>query len=727
MKKTLFIVALLALASAGVYFWTGGKEKAGAAGQDAARDRPIAVKTVTAKVQPMPIIVEAVGSVEPEHSVAVRAQVNGVLEQVLFREGDKVQRGQLLFRIDDRALRAVLDQARAALARDQAQLREAEAQRERLKPLAEREYITRQEYAQAVASAEALAATVGVDRAQVKAARVQLGYSEIRTPITGRTGSLAVKAGNLVSAAATTPLVVINSIQPVRVAFNIPQAYLQEVRRNLSSTLITALILPTSVLGTFTVMYLLGYSLNNLSLMALTLAVGFVVDDAIVVLENISRHIEMGKDRLTATLDGTREIGFTIVSMTVSLAAVFIPILFMAGILGRLFKEFAVTVGVAVLVSGIISLSLTPMVCSLFLQPTRKHGRFYRRLENLFERARGLYGRSLGSAMRHRGLMLLASAAILELSGWLFAVVPKGFIPGQDTGLIVGNTCAPEGIPFPELVKRQLAVAEVVRTNPNVESLMSTAGQGTGGVTGGNVGRLTIRLKPAGERDASADEVIQELRGATRGIEGIRLILQNPEIRVHILRDRAASLGVSPEQIETALNSAFGGREISTIYGVSDQYRVFVQLAEPFQRDINALNALYLQGANARLVPLTSVAEIKSGVGPISIEHYGQLPSITLSFNLAPGTSIGAAVSAIQALVRESLPRGVSTTLTGSAKTFEESMCDLPILLAITIGVIYMILATGPGARRASPWESRWWVGCCSRSSLRFTSPRPFT
>jgi RND family efflux transporter MFP subunit len=235
MKKTFFIIALLTLAGAGVYLWTGGKEKAGAAGQNAARDRPIAVKTVTAKVQPMPVIVEAVGTVEPEHSVAVRAQVNGVLEQVLFREGDKVQKGALLFRIDDRALRAALDQARAALARDQAQLREAEAQRERLKPLAEREYITRQEYAQAVASARALAASVGVDRAQVEAARVQLGYSEIRAPITGRTGSLAVKAGNLVSAAATTPLVVINSIQPVRVAFNIPQAYLEEVRHQAGS------------------------------------------------------------------------------------------------------------------------------------------------------------------------------------------------------------------------------------------------------------------------------------------------------------------------------------------------------------------------------------------------------------------------------------------------------------------------------------------------------------
>ncbi|MGH8472536.1 MAG: efflux RND transporter permease subunit, partial [Gammaproteobacteria bacterium] len=329
-----------------------------------------------------------------------------------------------------------------------------------------------------------------------------------------------------------------------------------------------------------------------------------------------------------------------------------------------------------------------------------------------------------------------------------FAVVPKGFIPPQDTGLLIGNTRAAEGIPFPALVKQQLAVTEVVRANPNVESLMSSAGQGTGGVTGGNVGRITIRLKSTKERDATADQVIQQLRRATSGIEGMRLFLQNPpairigalaaagefqvvllgsdlrslyqgaatfeaqlktlpviqdvnsslelrnpEIQVHILRDRAAFMGVSPQQIETALNSAFGGREISTIYGANDQYPVFVQLAQPFQRDINALNALYVQGANGSLVPLTSVAEIDSGVGPISIEHYGQLPSVTLSFNLAPGSAIGAAVSAIQELARETLPRGVSTALTGSAKTFEESMRGLPILLAITILVIYMLLA----------------------------------
>jgi HAE1 family hydrophobic/amphiphilic exporter-1 len=514
--------------------------------------------------------------------------------------------------------------------------------------------------------------------------------------------------------------------------------------RNLSSTLITALILPVSVLGTFAVMYLLGYSLNNLSLMALTLAVGFVVDDAIVVLENISRHMEMGKDRLQATLDGTREIGFTIVSMTLSLSAVFIPILFMGGILGRLFEEFAVTVGIAVLISGLVSLSLTPMLCSLFLKPAREQA--YRPLETWFERARTGYARSLEWAMAHRGLMLMISVGTLLATVWLAIIVPKGFIPTQDTGMISGNTRAPEGIAFDDLVKRQRAVTDVIRGNPNVEALMSTAGQGMGGVTGGNIGRVVIRLKS--DREASADEVIQQLRRAVADIEGMQLVLQNPpairlgalvaagnyqivllgsdlkrlyqatgelearmkeldiiedvtsslelrnpEIQVHILRDRAAALGVSPAAIETALNSSFGGREVSTIYGSHDQYQVYLELAKDYQRDVNALNALYVQGANGQLVPLTSVAEIKTGVGAISIQHYGRLPSTNISFNTAPGVSIGEALSTIQAIARETLPKGITTALEGSAKTFAESMRDLPILLAVTILVIYMILA----------------------------------
>ena len=517
---------------------------------------------------------------------------------------------------------------------------------------------------------------------------------------------------------------------------------------NLSSTLITVLILPTSVLGSFAVMHLLGYSLNNLSLMALTLAVGFVVDDAIVVLENISRHMQMGKDRFTAALDGTREIGFTVLSMTISLAAVFIPILFMSGILGRLFAEFAVTVGVAVLISGLVSLSLTPMLCGLFLKSTRGHGSVYRAFDALFERSRAFYGKSLQVAMGHRGSMLMVSAAILVATGWLYTAVPQGFIPSQDTGTITGTTRAPEGTPFPELVKRQLALTDVVRANRNVESLMSTAGQGFGGVSGGNVGRIIVRLKPAADREASADEVIQELRRAARAVEGMMLVLQNPpairmgsitgagefqvvlrgsdltslypaaqaiearlqalpmiedvssslelanpEIRVHILRERAASLGVSSQEIETVLGSAFGGSEISTIYGASDQYPVFIQLDAAFQRDVNALDALYVQGRNGRLVPLASIADIRQGVGPISIEHFGQLPSVTLSFNLAREQSIGAGLSAIREVTREALPPGISSVLSGSAKSFEESTRDLPILLGITVLVVYMILA----------------------------------
>ncbi len=516
----------------------------------------------------------------------------------------------------------------------------------------------------------------------------------------------------------------------------------------LSSAFITVLILPTSVLGSFAVMQLLGYSLNNLSLMALTLAVGFIVDDAIVVLENISRHMQGGKDRRSAALAGAREIGFTVLSMTISLAAVFIPILFMTGILGRLFAEFAVTVGVAVLISGCISLCLTPMLCSLFLDATAGNTPHGHAFDTLFERFRAFYGQSLRVAMAHRGSMLMVSAAILVATGWLFTVVPQGFIPSQDTGTITGSTRAPEGTPFTELVERQMALSAIVRANRNVEALMSTAGQGFGGVRGGNVGRIVVRLKPPADRDAGADEIMQELRLAARAVEGIDLVLQNPpairigsitgageyqvvlqgldpsslypaaqaiearlealpviqdvtsslelanpEIRVHILRDRAASLGVSPEAIETVLGSAFGGTEITTIYGASDQYPVFIQLDPAFQRDVNALDALHVRSKTGRLVPLASIAEVKTGVGPISIEHFGQLPSVTLSFNLAADQSIGAGLAAIREVMREALPPGITSELGGSAKSFEESTRDLPILLGITVLVIYMILA----------------------------------
>ena len=276
-------------------------------------------------------------------------------------------------------------------------------------------------------------------------------------------------------------------------------------------------------------MYLLGFSLNNLSLMAIILAVGFVVDDAIVVLENITRHMEMGKDRMQAALEGSQEIAFTVLSMTISLAAVFIPILFMEGLLGRLFREFAVTVGVAVLISGAISLSMTPMMCSLMLQPTHGHGRVYQLFENMFDSARDFYGRTLRWTMRHRGMMLVGSVAILIVTGFIYQAVPQGFIPRQDTGVIFSNIRAPEGIPFSELERRMKAVVEIIRKHPDVAAVQATAGQGTGGVVGDNVGRVIIRLKPRSERKLGADQVIQELRRSfAGGAQGMRVFMSNP-------------------------------------------------------------------------------------------------------------------------------------------------------------------------------------------------------
>jgi hydrophobic/amphiphilic exporter-1 (mainly G- bacteria), HAE1 family len=519
--------------------------------------------------------------------------------------------------------------------------------------------------------------------------------------------------------------------------------------RNARSTIITALILPTSVIGTFAAMYLLGFSLNNLSLMAIILAVGFVVDDAIVVLENITRHMEMGKDRLHAALDGSKEIAFTVLSMTISLSAVFIPILFMEGLLGRLFREFAVTIGVAVLISGAVALSMTPMMCSLLLKANHNHGKVYQLFERLFDAARDSYGSTLRWTMRHRGVMLIASVVFLALTVVMYRMVPHGFIPRQDTGVIFGNTRAPEGITFAELEKRQRVAAEIVQKHPDVEAVMSTAGQGTGGTTGDNLGRLIVRLKPRSERKLTADEVIQELRrpfaggalglrvfmnnppainiGGLVGNADYQMVLQgsnlkmlyaeaqefetrlresdflrevstslelrNPEIQINILRDRAAVLGVSPQQVETALYNAYGGRQISTLYGATDQYLVLLELDSRFQRDINALRSLYVQSSTGRMVPIHAVAEVNMGVGPVSVNHYGQLTAVVVSFNLAPGVSIGDAVSRLERLAAEMLPSGISAKMAGSAKAFQDAFRTLPVLLLITILVIYMVLA----------------------------------
>ena len=518
--------------------------------------------------------------------------------------------------------------------------------------------------------------------------------------------------------------------------------------RNIRATMVTALILPASILGTFAVMSLLGYSLNNLSLMAITLAVGFVVDDAIVVLENITRHMEMGKNRLAAALEGSKEIGSTVVTMTVSLSAVFLPILFMEGMVGRLFREFAVTVGIAVLISGVVSLTITPMLCSLMLKSEHVHGRLFNWSEKVFDVARDAYGTTLRWTLKHGNLVLLGSVAVLIAIGILYAAVSKGFIPRQDTGVIFGNTRAREGITFEEMIRHQQAIAAIIQKNPNVESVMATAGQGTGGVLGDNVGRYIIRLKPLGERKDTADQVIQQIRREAAGVQGVRVFLsnppairiggtlstsdyvftlngtelkalygpgqelenrlkllpilqdvasnmelRNPEIQIRVLRDQASALGVSSQQVELALFNAFGGRQVSTIYGAADQYDVRLELDRRYQADINAMESLFIQSPGGAMVPLSAVAQIKSGVGPIAVAHFGQLPTVMISFNLAPGVSVGDAVTAIREIADEVTPPGISTTFTGSAKAFQEAFRTLPMLMLVTIILIYMILA----------------------------------
>lgn len=518
--------------------------------------------------------------------------------------------------------------------------------------------------------------------------------------------------------------------------------------RNIRATLISALALPASIVGTFAVMKLAGFSLDNLSLMALTLAVGFVVDDAIVVLENIVRYREQGESSLRAALIGSKEIGFTVVSMTLSLVAVFLPILLMGGILGRLFREFAFTVAIAILISGFISLTLTPMLCSRFLKDSGRHGRLYGALETAFDRSRAWYGKTLTWSVDHWRTMLGVAALMLGLTFYFFMVVPKGFIPTEDTGLIIGNTVAPEGVTFKQLQHLQNRVARIVRANPNVARAISNAGQGEGGGAGGNVGGIFIMLKSMDQRTATADQVIQQLRKAVapvhdmqvyfrnppainigslggtgtyqyvlqgldvntldqaaikflpelRQVPGIQdvnsdLELNNPQINVHILRDKASALGVTATEVQSALYDAYGGNQISTIFGSTNEYYVILQLAPQFQANMAALNAIYVQGANNAIVPLNNVTQITSGVGPLQVDHYEQLPSVTFSFNLAPGVSLGDVTGRIETLASARLPADITGVFAGNAATFQQSLVDLPILLIITVLVIYMVLA----------------------------------
>jgi HAE1 family hydrophobic/amphiphilic exporter-1 len=511
--------------------------------------------------------------------------------------------------------------------------------------------------------------------------------------------------------------------------------------RNLTATAIPSLTLPMAIVGTFTVMYALNFSIDNLSLMALTLAVGFVVDDAIVMLENIVRHIEMGESPMDAALRGAEEVGFTILSMTLSLAAVFIPLIFMAGVIGRLFREFAVTISVAILVSGFVSLTLTPMLCARFLKPQKheKHGRLYNAFEHLFDRLLHGYERSLAWAMDRRPITLVFSALILVATGFMFTRIPKGLFPSDDTGLLNVSTQAAQGTSYTEMVRLQQQANALVARDTLVAAYMSSVGRGSGG-------DMNIVLKPAGQRPP-ADQMVQELTRRLSRIPGLNVFVQNPPsiriggrgsrtayqytlqgndvttlyagaqkleaamralplitdvnsdlenknpvVNVHIMRERAAMLGVTPLAIQRALANAFSEQQASTIYTATDEYWVILQIRPEDQTDISALAKIYVTSSSGRVVPLSDIATFERGVGPQSIAHSGQLASVTISFNLPPNGDLGAAVAKVNDLAQRTLPATITGSFSGTAQAFQDSQKGLGILLLITVFIIYIIL-----------------------------------
>ncbi len=512
------------------------------------------------------------------------------------------------------------------------------------------------------------------------------------------------------------------------------------------ATLIPALALPLSIAGTFGVIWLLGYSLNNLSLMALTLAVGFVVDDAIVMLENVVRHVEGGEPPREAALRGAKEIAFTIVSMTISLAAVFLPVLFMGGIVGRLFREFAVTIAVAILISGLVSLTLTPMMAARILrhQAEERHGRLFRATERAFDAMQGVYLRGLRWSLDHRRTILVVTALSLVAMVPLFRAVPKGFLPSEDTGQLVAFTEGRQGVSWEAMTAHQQEAAAVVAEDPAVAGFMSSAGARPG--SPGNTGRLFIRLAPRDERPG-VDAVMARLRPKLAQIPGFRVFLQNPpairiggqasrsqyqltlqgtdtealyaaapklearlrelpglrdvtsdlqlsnpQVKVAIDRDRAAALGVTPEAIDTALATAYASRQVATVYTSSNDYSVIVELEPRYRAGAEALSLLRVRSSGGQLVPLDAVARLERGVGPLSVSHAGQLPSVTVAFNLDPGTSLGDAVAAVNATAAEVLPAGVTSRFQGVADAFQASMSGLGWLLLLAIAFIYLVL-----------------------------------
>jgi hydrophobic/amphiphilic exporter-1 (mainly G- bacteria), HAE1 family len=518
---------------------------------------------------------------------------------------------------------------------------------------------------------------------------------------------------------------------------------------NGSATLIPALALPFSILGTFAVMEVLGFSLNNLSMMALILSIGFIVDDAIVMLENIVRHLEMGEKPLEASLKGSREIGFTIVTMTTSLAAVFIPILFMSGILGRLFREFAVTITAAILISGVVSITLTPMLCSRFLRVVHSKKGFAGLMDRAFDAVFNGYKWSLGLVLRHRPVMLVVFVGVLLATVHMYNIVPKGFIPDQDNDQMFVNIRAAQGTSFYEMSAAARKVADVVRQNPYIESFMVRTGGGGGGYAQSqNTAQLQINLTPRATRPMSAQQIAQQLRrqvlsfpnynvfvnlpsslqiGARMGQSGSYnvtvqsantdelyaqanrlsaamteiseiqdvssdLEMRSPRIHLTIDRDKSASLGLNATQIENALSIGYGQRWASTIYGNTAQYKVLLEIDPRYQQYADSLEKVTFKTPRGALIPLQSVLTARETVGPQNINHSGQLPSVSVSFGLRPGVSLGAAVDRIREVAANILPPTVTIAFEGSAKVFQESMRNLGVLLFVAIGVVYIVL-----------------------------------
>jgi len=513
-----------------------------------------------------------------------------------------------------------------------------------------------------------------------------------------------------------------------------------------SATIIPALALPFSILGTFSVMTVLGYTLDNLSMMALILSIGFVVDDAIVMLENIVRHIEHGAQPFEAALKGSEEIGFTILSMTVSLAAVFIPILFMSGILGRLFREFAVTITAAILISGVVSVTLTPTLCSRFIRAERLHakGRFARFMERQFGRLFRGYEWSLAVVLRHRPVMLVVFAAVLAATVAMFGIVPKGFIPDQDNDSLNVMVQAAQGTSYYEMVGNIGRIASIINANPYVESFFASTGGGFGSM---NMARFNLQLKPRRTRPLSAAQIAQQIRPQLLRFPGFRAFvslppaiqiggrmgnssysltvqsadttilygwakrleaaiaglpelqdvsddmqMQSPRVNLVIDRDRAAALGLNASDIESSLYDGFGPQWSSTIYGSAAQYKVLLELDPRYQEDAGSLDKLAFKASNGALVPFESIMKLQESVGPQTVNHVGELPAVSISFGLRPGVSLGAAVDRVNRTAAAMLPATVTTDFQGSAKTFQQSMQNLTLLLFVAIGVVYIVL-----------------------------------